>query len=127
MVDSNLSSKTFIGVILNFAGSTSETRFNDADHSSIYSKLKGKAANWKDIGEALGFKEGEMNNIESRPKLYMQAPESFLREMLSQWLQWAPGDGRGSKGFATRESLRAALLEANLGDLAEQFLHSAIQ
>ena len=53
--------------------------------------------------------------------LLMQAPESFLSEMLSQWLQWAPGDGRGSTGFATRESLRAALLRANLGQLAQQF------
>jgi hypothetical protein len=51
----------------------------------------------------------------------MQAPQSFLGEMLSQWLQWASGDGRGSTGFATRESLRAALLRANLGQLAEQF------
>ena len=53
--------------------------------------------------------------------LLTQAPESFLSEMLSQWLQWAPGDGRGSTGFATRESLRAALLKANLGQLAQQF------
>jgi hypothetical protein len=49
-------------------------------------------------------------------------PNSYLREMLSQWLQWAPGDGRGSTGFATRGSLRAALLKANLGQLAHQLL-----
>jgi hypothetical protein len=53
--------------------------------------------------------------------LLMQAPESYLGAMLSQWLQWAPGDGRGSTGFATRESLHAALLRANLGQLAQQF------
>ena len=62
-----------------------------------------------------------MENIQSHPALFMQGQEGFLREILSQWLQWAPGDGRGSEGFATRESLRAALLEANLGDLAKQF------
>ena len=62
-----------------------------------------------------------MNNIQSRPMLLMQAPESYLGEMLSQWLQWAPGDGRGSTGFATRESLRAALLRANLGQVAQHF------
>ena len=100
-----------------FAGSTSATRLKDDDHYSIYNELKGKAADWKDIGKALGFKVGEINNIESRPKLFMQAPESFLSEMLSQWLQWAPGDGRGSKGFATRKSLQAAILKANLGTL----------
>ena len=32
-----------------------------------------------------------------------------------------PGDGRGSSGFATRSSLRAALLKVNLGQLAQQF------
>ena len=41
--------------------------------------------------------------------------------MLSQWLQWTPGDGRGSTGYATRESLHAALLKANLGVVAKQF------
>jgi hypothetical protein len=50
----------------------------------------------------------------------MEAPESYLGEMLSRWLQWAPGDGRGSAGFATRGSLQAALLKANLGQLAHQ-------
>ena len=54
--------------------------------------------------------------------LMMQSPpHSFVGEMLNQWLQWAPGDGRGSTDFATRESLRAALLKANLGQLAQQF------
>ena len=94
----------------------------DDDHSSIYSKLKDKAANWRDIGKELGFKEGEMNNIQSNPMLLLQsAPKSYLRELLSQWLQWAPGDERGSTGCASKESLRAALLKANLGQLAEQF------
>ena len=63
-----------------------------------------------------------MNNIQIRPMLTMSAPNSWLGEMLTQWLQWAPGDGRGSTGFATKETLRAALLKANLGnDYAEQF------
>jgi hypothetical protein len=98
------------------------TRLRVSDHADVYHKLKPHAAKWVDIGDALGFTEGEINIIQSNPVLMTQsAPKSFLREMLSQWLQWAPGDGRGSTGFATRESLRAALLRANLGQLAEQF------
>lgn len=82
----------------------------------------GHAAYWRDIGKELGFKEGEMNNVQSNQMLLMQSPpKSYLREMLTQWLQWAPGDRRGSTGYATKESLRAALLRANLGQLAEQF------
>ena len=41
--------------------------------------------------------------------------------MLSQWLQWAPGDGRGSTSFATKGMLHAALLKAKLGDPAKEF------
>ena len=62
-----------------------------------------------------------MDIIQNTPMLMMQAPKSWLGQMLTQWLQWAPGDGRCSTGFATKESLRAALSKANLGQLAEQF------
>ena len=90
---------------------------NDDDHYSIYNKLKGKAAKWRVIGKELGFKEGEMDNIQSQPTLFIRGLEGYLSEMLSQWLQRAPGDGRGSKDFATKESLEAAILKANLGKL----------
>ena len=53
--------------------------------------------------------------------LTVSAPDSWLKKMLTQWLQWAPGDGRGSVGFATRDSLHVALLRAGLGQLAQQF------
>jgi hypothetical protein len=97
----------------------SATCLDDGDYSSIYVKLAPHAAKWRDIGKELGFKEGEMNNIQSNLVLLTQTPpKSYLREMLSQWLQWAPGDKRGSTDFATRESLRVALLRANLGQLA---------
>ena len=110
-------------------------------------RLAPYAANWRDIGRGLGFSQGEMNSIQASPMLMMEAPRSYLgvmnsiqaspvlmmeapgmqdpqsclRQMLSQWLQWAPGDGRGSTGFATKESLRAALFSINLGRLAKQF------
>ena len=101
---------------------TAGARLGDDDHSSIYNKLEDKAAKWRDIGKELGFKEGEMDNIQSNPMLLTQsAPNSYLREMLTKWLQWAPGDRRGSTGYATKESLRTALLRTNLGQLAEQF------
>ena len=72
------------------------------------------------MARELGFKEGEMDNIKMSPVLLMEAPQSWLGAMLSQWLQWAPGDGRGSTGYASKESLQAALLRANLGQLAQQ-------
>ena len=38
--------------------------------------------------------------------------------MLAQWLEWAPGDSRGSTSFATLEDLKAALYQAGLGATA---------
>ena len=52
--------------------------------------------------------------------LSAQGSKGYLRELLSQWLEWAPGDARGSTGYATRESLVAALRKANLGVLVEK-------
>ncbi len=80
------------------------------------------AFRWRDIGRALGFTENEMNLIESNHSLLRESPKSYLREMLSQWLEWGPGDLRGSKNYATRESLHAALLQANLAQLAANIL-----
>ena len=61
-----------------------------------------------------------MDLIEYTTRLLLCAPSSYLEELLSQWLQWAPGDGRGSTGYATKESLIAALRQANLGALAKK-------
>ena len=46
--------------------------------------------------------------------LLMDAPTSYLGTLLSQWLEWAPGDGRGSQGFPTFEGLKDALRQSNL-------------
>ena len=104
-----------------FVGKT-QYKFLDKDFPDIYSKLEQYAIRWRDIGSALGFLEGELNNIQADPLLLTQsAPKSWLKEMLTQWLQWAPKDGRGSSGFATRDSLHTALLKVNLGQLAQKF------
>ena len=97
-------------------------RLKQLDHSAIYYKLENYAYAWRDIGRALGFTENEMKMIESNDSLLRESPKSYLREMLSQWLEWDCGDSRGSEGYATRESLHDALLQTNLGQLAETFL-----
>ena len=74
---------------------TAGARLGDDDHSSIYNKPEDKlAVKWKDIGKELGFKEGEMDNIQGNAMLLLQLPpKSYLRDVLSQWLQRAPGMG----------------------------------
>ena len=71
---------------------------------------------------ALGFLKNELDNIESNPVLLTQSPpKSWLSEMISQWIQWNPGDARGSKDSASLKSLKEALLAINLARLACEF------
>ena len=61
-----------------------ETPLGDGDHNNIYTKLAPHAAGWRDIGGELGFKQGELDIIENTPMLMMQAPRSWLGQMLTQ-------------------------------------------
>ena len=75
----------------------------------------GHAHEWRDIGMYLGFRQDELDNIEARPLLLQGAPKSWLKAMLSEWLQWAPKDSRGSSSFATLQALRYSLSRSGLG------------
>ena len=83
-------------------------------------KLKEYSRKWREIGEGLGFKASELDNIGSRPLLLPNAPNSYLSAMLSEWQLWAPGDYRGSKTYATLHSLRVAVDKAGLGLTAQE-------
>ena len=93
-------------------------RLMDDHHAVLLKQLIKHSADWKMIGSYLGFSQGELSNIETRPNLIQGAPESWLSAMLAQWLQWAPGDRRGSTSFATLKDLKAALNHAFLGATA---------
>ena len=81
-------------------------------------KLDVHAHKWKDIGLHLGFQENELDNIQARALLLQGSPQSWLRAMLSEWLQWAPKDSRGSSSFATVQALKCAVSESGLGACA---------
>ena len=66
----------------------------------------------------LGFQQTELDNIQARPLLLQGAPQSWLRAMLSEWLQWAPNNSRGSSSFATLQALKDALNNSGLGATA---------
>ena len=85
---------------------------------SLLKQLSEHVAKWKEIGSSLGFTEGEISTIQASPSLLTDGPRGYLRKMLSQWSEWAPGDGRGSADFATLEGLKHALRQANLGATA---------
>ncbi len=52
-------------------------------------QLKDHASHWRDIGTHLGFRQGELDNIQSNS--YLQQVR-YLRAMLYEWFQWSPGD-----------------------------------
>ena len=92
-----------------------------ADHPKLLIQLCEHAAKWKDIGTYLGFSQGELEIIQTNPMLFVQgAPRSYLNYMLSEWLQWAPGDDRGSTQFATLQAFQSAMNKAGLGMAARQ-------
>ena len=94
-------------------------RLNERDHhTKLLDQLKLHATKWRNIGTYLEFQQGELDIIESKPMLLVQGPLGYLNEMLSEWYQWAPGDGRGSKDFATLEALTNAMRQAGLGRAA---------
>ena len=89
------------------------------DFTTLYKQLSTNSYKWSTIGAHLGFLPNELKKIQARPELLLSgAPDSFLREMLSDWLHWTPGDGRGSKSYATLYDLSNALDKSGLGDAA---------
>ena len=102
--------------------SAEETRLTDRHHGVLLEQLSQHAAKWREIGGRLHFTQGELDNIQTNVLLSTGSPGSWLSAMLSQWLQWAPGDARKSTNFASLEALKRALSQANLG-VAAHDLH----
>ena len=88
-------------------------------HAQLLQQLSEHASEWREIGTHLGFRQGELNNIEHTPTHITGGPTRCLSAMLSEWLEWAPGDGRGSKQYATLSALKKAVSQARLGRTAE--------
>ena len=95
-------------------------RLDADDYNWICDRLRPHAHKWKEIGQGLGFRAAELKNIEADPKNLINAPASYLYAMLDSWLQWAPGDDRGSRDYATVRSLSTAVDKARLGVLAQE-------
>ena len=95
-----------------------ESQISESHLPRLLSKLNNHACKWRDIGTHLGFLQRELDNIQGKPALFNDGPKSWLREMLTQWLQWAPGDSRGSSSVASVDSLTLALNNSGLGATA---------
>ena len=103
----------------------SNTKLEKHHHTLLFGQLSGCAFKWTEIGIHLGFLSNELKNIAAEPSLHHEGTKGFLREMLSQWLEWAPGDQRGSKEYGTLEALKRAVSKAGLGATADDLTISA--
>ena len=67
---------------------------------------------WELIGIALGFDPEDLKIIEQTPTLIPQGPVAYFKEMLLQWLKWAPSN----HNLPTVSSLCSALRSPNVGN-----------
>ena len=82
-----LCTSLYISVIIN-SGSSSTIILTKKDIVNLLHLLQYYSFKWKEIGLSLGFITPELNVISSMPLLRMDAPTSYLQELLSQWVQW---------------------------------------
>lgn len=95
-----------------------EGQVTENDIRYLLTELNEFAAKWKEIGIQLGFRPGELKNIEANPNHSSTAPGSWLCAMLSAWVQWYPNDHRRSEKLATIDALKAAVSKTGLERLA---------
>ena len=93
---------------------TLPARLSEHDILSLCEQLRLYSSKWREIGTGLRFTASELSTIQASPAHFMSAPCSYLEAMLALWQQWIPGDSRGSKNYATLESLKTAIAIYNL-------------
>lgn len=108
----------FCVIVLDEAAVTSEWVLKEEHLTVLLSYVEDFCHKWYSIGMGLGFITPELDQIKAMPRLLMEAPRSYLIELLSQWVQW-PTKKHPTKPTlaAFCSTLRSQLV--NLGSLAE--------
>ena len=78
--------------------------------------MRPAAPQWQTIGGALGFLDSDLTIIQNTPMLIPEGPTGYFRQMLSQWLNWAPPNHL----WPTLGALEAALRSSGHESLAFQ-------
>ena len=101
------------------AAGQSRTVVQSHHYGTLCEQLRQCAASWKKVAEGLRFHKYEISNIAADPmKIAEGAPESYMDAVISGWLDWGPGDVRGSEDVATLEALRVAVIRAGFVKVA---------
>ena len=78
--------------------------------------MRPAAPQWKMVGGALGFLDYDLTIIQNSPSLIQEGTTGYFRQMLSQWLNWAPPN----HPWPTLEALETALRSSGHESLALQ-------
>ena len=80
------------------------------------------ASKWQAVGVALGFLYSDLTIIQQSPMLIPEGPTGYFREMLSQWLKWAPPNHPWPTLGALENALRTSGQESLALQLRLNFL-----
>ena len=100
------------------AAGQSRTVVDSRHYGALCEQLRPCVAGWRKIAEGLRFHNYEIENIGSDLTKLVGSPGSYMDAVLSEWLNWGPGDKRGTKDLATLEALKEALNRADFGRVA---------
>ena len=92
----------------------------DHHYGFLHEQLCPCADKWEKIAIGLRFKADEIRRIKCDPMNIAGGSEACLGAVLADWLQWIPGDARGSKKKATLEALKTAVSKAGFGVIAKK-------
>jgi aminoglycoside phosphotransferase len=107
-----------VHILLNCFVLADNTRLKGTDYGCLCEKLHSCAAKWKQIAQSLRFTCSEILNIETCPR--NMELNSYIDNVVGVWLEWAPGDARGSEDYATLEQLQNAVSKAGFGVVASE-------
>ena len=99
------------------------TILTEQDLHSLTEIMRPATPQWRTIGGSLGILHSDLTIIEHNPVLIQEGITGYFREMLSQWLKWAPPNHPSP----TLEDLAVALQSSGHESLAVNlksvFLH----
>ena len=77
---------------INSTSSDRHKTLTSEHHAILFEQLTKHSAEWRSIGLGLGFHPSELDLIKAMPLLLDGAPTTWLSQLLTKWLEWAPGD-----------------------------------
>jgi len=94
----------------------------DKDLFVLLQILEPATPKWKTIGLALGFLYDQLTVIERKPMLIPEGDSGYIRDMLNQWLKWAPPNHEWPTVTALATALQSCQLENLAVNLRAKFI-----